>query len=112
VTQQTTPTASTAHPLPPVASAVLPSEDRIRQEDRIRDEEHAAFEEQMRGLGQFIDEYGQPALWTAIYLRLGCDIRTGGWSLSDGFYRPGDEWRFVYGPSGGPHHLAAIEQAR
>ncbi len=82
------------------------------EEDRIRQEEHAEFETQMQRLGQFIDEYGHPALWTAIYLRFGCDIRPGGWSLSDGTYRPGDEWRLVYGPSGGPHHQSECPPSR
>ncbi len=72
-------------------------------DDVIRNEEHETFKGRMRELGEFLDRYGVPELWTVLFVRYGCNVSSEGWTLNGGsggsgeWYRPGDEWRFVYG---------------
>lgn len=66
-----------------------------RLSDLPEEEDHQRMARQFRNIGQFVWEYGQAALWKALYIRYGLDLSEDGYSLGD-WYCEGDEMEFLF----------------
>lgn len=66
-----------------------------RLSDLDHDERQFRAARQLRNIGEFVWEYGQAALWKALYIRYALDLSEDGYGLGH-WYHEGDEMEFLF----------------